>query len=97
MPIPLILSDNVLLEARLTGEGIRKQLPEGRGNYKPDGILRRLGDVGHQARSRDQGLGSVDRRSRRHARPARFAMFFGTGVFPLDALFLQLVERIDHL
>ena len=29
MPIPLILSDNVLLEARLTGEGIRKQLPEG--------------------------------------------------------------------
>jgi hypothetical protein len=29
MPIPLILSDNVLLDARLTGEGIRKQLPEG--------------------------------------------------------------------
>jgi hypothetical protein len=29
MPIPLILSDNVLLEARLTGEGIRKQLAEG--------------------------------------------------------------------
>ncbi len=39
--------------------------------HHPDGLLRRAGDVGDQARPRRQGLGPADRRPWRHARPAR--------------------------
>ncbi|MDR7194233.1 hypothetical protein J2W68_002975 [Luteimonas terrae] len=66
--------------------------PAGAGN-QPDGLLRRAGDVGDQARPRHQGLGPHDRRPGRHARPAGSGVLRRAGVLPRHPLLVGLAPR----
>ncbi len=57
-----------------------------------DGLSGRVGDVGHQARPRREGLGQPDRRPRRHVGPAGFGGLLRADLFSPDKVLLHAVR-----